>query len=313
MAVESVGVSSESLKPLMKDGKVCPSFRDFEICLPAVWSTEIAHMDKKIGQRRRPKFFRSGHAYADIEALLSNIESKGYCLDLPCGGGVNLKGIKNAGFEPIAVDLYPEEAAGDEVRSIKASFTRPLPFKDESFAAVLCSEGIEHCSTQLQLLREFGRVLKPNGTLILTTPNILNLRARLSYMLTGHYSFKRDPISEVIQKRSEMESGDIYIGHVCLVTYFALRFMLKLAGFSRIAVTTAKYSLSAVCLAPFLWLPARLVEARLLRKTLQKTYPQICAEIISHTMSADMLFGKKLIICADKENTNEAGKDRCPT
>jgi len=251
---------------------------------------------KSVGRCRR--LFRSGHAYADIAALLSEVEPKGRCLDLPAGTGVNIEGIRAAGFEPVAADLFPEESAKKGVECSKVDFTELLPFDDASFAAVLCSEGIEHCPKQLQLIREFARVLEPGGTLMITTPNILNLRARLAFLVNGHASFARDPVSEVTQLRGRSEDGGLYIGHVYLVSYFALRFMLKVAGFDRIQVATAKYSLSAVCLAPLLWLPARVATAVLLRKMKRR---DVAHEIVSHVLSPDVLYGKKLILTARKQ------------
>ncbi len=165
---------------------------------------------------------------------------------------------------------------------------------------MLSSEGIEHCPCQLQLIREFARVLRPGGTLLLTTPNVLNFRARLSYLLNGHYSFARAPVSRATQIWGEPGSDGTYIGHAHVVSYFVLRFMLRLAGFERIRVTSAKYSASSVLLAPLLWLPVRLATGRLLREVARKGHSDAGAEILSHVMSADMLFGKKLILLADK-------------
>ena len=246
------------------------------------------------------RFFRTGHAYADIAALLAEVEPKGLCLDFPSGTGVNLAGIRSAGFSPIVADLFPEDAADEQTPGVTADFIQPLPFADESFAAVLCSEGIEHCSRQLDLIREFARVLKPGGTLIVTTPNILNLRARLSFLFNGHSSFSRTPVTEVTQVRRESDGDGVYIGHAFLINYFQLRFMLKLAGFDGIGVSTAKYSMSAALLAPALWLPVRLGTARLLKRFAAKEDPGVCAEIVSHATSADLLFGKKLIMIARK-------------
>jgi len=252
---------------------------------------------------RRRRLFRSGHAYEDIAALLAEVEPKGLCLDFPSGTGVNVPGIRKAGFEPVVADLFPEEAADEHTPGIMADFTRPLPFADQAFAAVLCSEGIEHCSRQLELVREFARVLKPGGTLIITTPNILNLRARLSYLLNGHSSFARAPVTEFTQVRRELGTGGVYIGHAFLLNYFQLRLMLKLAGFEGIGVSTAKYSTSAVLLAPLLWLPVRLATARLLKRFSGEEHRDHCTEILSHVTSADVLFGKKLIITARKVAT----------
>ena len=55
-----------------------------------------------------------------------------------------------------------------------ASFTQGnglmLPFKNASFDKVLASEIIEHIHDDVSFLRELARVLKPGGTLVVTTP-----------------------------------------------------------------------------------------------------------------------------------------------
>jgi SAM-dependent methyltransferase len=45
-----------------------------------------------------------------------------------------------------------------------------LPFKDESFDAVLCTQTLEHLEWPRECVREFFRVLKPGGRLFLTVP-----------------------------------------------------------------------------------------------------------------------------------------------
>lgn len=255
---------------------------------------------------KRRRLFRSCYAHADIADLLAEIEPKGLCLDLPAGAGVNIEGIQRAGFEPIAADLYPERAAEKGVQVARADFHEPLPFEDGKFAAVLCSEGIEHCAMQFQLIREFARVLNPGGTLMVTTPNILNFRARLAFMLTGHKSFAGTPICEATQVWGKSDDGRLYIGHVFLASYFTLRYMMKMAGFDRIRVATAKYSPSAVLMAPFLWLPVRLATARLMGKARKRGPPEVADEVARHAMSADLLFGKKLIMLGTKAPADEA-------
>lgn len=49
----------------------------------------------------------------------------------------------------------------------------PLNLKGEVFDAVLCFETIEHMCKHIEFLKELNRLLKQNGELILTTPNIL--------------------------------------------------------------------------------------------------------------------------------------------
>jgi SAM-dependent methyltransferase len=45
-----------------------------------------------------------------------------------------------------------------------------IPEPDASFDAILCTEVLEHVPDPVKVLREFSRLLKPKGTLILTAP-----------------------------------------------------------------------------------------------------------------------------------------------
>lgn len=49
----------------------------------------------------------------------------------------------------------------------------PLPFKENQFDTILSFETIEHLPKPSRLVKEFYRILKPNGYLVLTMPNIL--------------------------------------------------------------------------------------------------------------------------------------------
>jgi dolichol-phosphate mannosyltransferase len=49
-----------------------------------------------------------------------------------------------------------------------------LPFADESFSCVLCSQVIEHVPKESPILDELCRVLKPGGRLVLGTPDYAN-------------------------------------------------------------------------------------------------------------------------------------------
>ena len=51
-----------------------------------------------------------------------------------------------------------------------------LPFPDEAFDFVLCSEVLEHVSAPGRLLEEVARILRPGGTLYLTFPSFSSVK-----------------------------------------------------------------------------------------------------------------------------------------
>ena len=63
-----------------------------------------------------------------------------------------------------------------------------LPYDDNFFDAITFTEVIEHLENHRKILEEIGRVLKPGGCLIITTPNILNMKSRIRFLLFGFYN-----------------------------------------------------------------------------------------------------------------------------
>ncbi len=71
---------------------------------------------------------------------------------------------------------------------------QPLPFSDESYDLVISAEGVEHLENPWLAFREFARVLRTPGILIVTTPNYSNIERRVAYLLKGAAS--RPPETE---------------------------------------------------------------------------------------------------------------------
>jgi glycosyltransferase involved in cell wall biosynthesis/SAM-dependent methyltransferase len=62
-----------------------------------------------------------------------------------------------------------------------------FPYADGSFDTVICCELLEHLQKDpMHMMSEIHRVLKPNGTLVLTTPNAVSLRSLRSILLGVH-------------------------------------------------------------------------------------------------------------------------------
>ena len=92
----------------------------------------------------------------------------------------NYFGHKNGGEHHQIVDY--KKLGNEERKSEKFSFQHfnveddKFPYTDGEFDLVIFAEIIEHLlNDPCNVLREIKRVLKPNGTLILTTPNVARL------------------------------------------------------------------------------------------------------------------------------------------
>lgn len=98
-------------------------------------------------------------------------------LDVACGTGELSLHIARKGCETCGIDIS-KDAIKRAKRLAKREKTsldfivadaEELPFKDESFDKIVCSSSLEHFNMDLKALKEMNRVLKPNGTIILTT------------------------------------------------------------------------------------------------------------------------------------------------
>ena len=100
----------------------------------------------------------------------------------------------------------------------------PLAFRSGSFDAVNIVEVGEHIENQPQLIREINRVLKPGGTFLVTTPNVLNLTSRMRFLFTG---FLRGRIRLVHYSKKPGQAPNIYLLH-----FYELFYLLFQYGFT---------------------------------------------------------------------------------
>lgn len=113
-------------------------------------------------------------------------------LDVGCGSGIVTKPLEKKGYsvtgletDPRAISLCERKAL--EVRKVDVS-REPFPFEDSLFDVVTCFELIEHIKDPDNMLTEIHRVLKEDGLLIISTPNINWWWIRLKFLL-GKWGF----------------------------------------------------------------------------------------------------------------------------
>jgi SAM-dependent methyltransferase len=245
---------------------------------------------------------RSPHIHDDVADRFLRHQPAGTILDLPAGRGVNSRGLVAAGYTVLGGDLVPENFVCDGAKCDRLDMTKPLPYEDGSFDGILHSEGIEHIDNQLAVLQELARVLKPGGTLIVTTPNLLHLEGRLSVLLTGHAFRKRSIVvsSAGYWGPRDPDGRGTYFGHVFLINAFQLRFYLTHVGLEVIEVDTTRYSWKSLLLAPLLWPFLAFATWRILRRKRSNIPPDLQRTLRREILSGPVLFGRKLIMVARK-------------
>ena len=175
-------------------------------------------------------------------------------LDIPAGDGRASHEFRKRGAEVKAFDLFPEFMRAPGVNATFGDMGEPLPLADASVDFVICQEGIEHIPDQLGLLAEFNRVLKPGGQLLLTTPSMSHVRARLSHFLFETDFWRRMPPTELDSVWfSEGQSDRIYFGHLFLLGVHHLQTICSISGFETTDRRRTQTGWTSVLLGIFLY------------------------------------------------------------
>lgn len=166
-------------------------------------------------------------------------------IDAPPGAAVLEVGVTpghftellvESGYRVSGVDLDPftRQALwarlGVEVR--QANLERePLPFADASFDWIVFSEVIEHLVySPLPVLREFHRVLRPGGRVLISTPNELYVKSRLRTLLRVLF-WQSLSTRDEFTHQMRLEGAARYTTHARTYTMRELSWLVQAAGF----------------------------------------------------------------------------------
>jgi len=152
-------------------------------------------------------------------------------LEIGPGSGVYLPTLASLFDEVIASDIASAFLA--QARHLAHTHTNIKVTEDDiahsvfcgaSFDLILCSEVIEHIEDSAIALAQIGRIIKPNGVLILSTPqkySLLEITSKVAF-LPGVIELVRRVYGEPI----------LETGHINLLTAKAAQAQLRQAGFA---------------------------------------------------------------------------------
>lgn len=136
--------------------------------------TEIKPITMPGTHQRFLKFFRQKEEPVSMKVL-----------DMGAGHGAFSQKLYEMGYQVYACDLFPQLFQFSPVECAKVDITRPFPYPDNFFDLIIAIEVSEHIIDHENFFSESGRILKSDGKLYITTPNILSLKSRMRFLFSG--------------------------------------------------------------------------------------------------------------------------------
>lgn len=239
----------------------------------------------------------SKNTHKVVAEMLAEEENCQRILDLPCGAGAFTRRMLMQGAEDVIAADCQNILQFSYDKFALADMNRRLDFPDNTFDAVVCIDGIEHVERPFDFIEEARRVLRRGGVLVISTPNLMALRSRWRWLLTGFHQGEKIPLDE---------SNRTPLHHISLVSFTDLRYRLHTRRLRVTSVRTNRYrwiGLVYGVFAPVSYLMTRWVfykegrRAKADAAQLQHRQAQD-KEILRQIFSAPVLFGETLIVKA---------------
>ena len=237
-----------------------------------------------------------------LEGALTNLKENypnisGSHLDIGSGTGNLIRRIRQQyDLTSSACDYTDEFMELDDVNvDIVDLNDGLLPYPDNSFDLVTFTEVAEHLENYHAIVHEIHRVLKPNGVIIITTPNILNMKSRMRFLTNGFWSM----FGPLHVGETAIESTG---GHITPIAYPYLAHALMSSGFGMPTLSFDKVQFPSLFWLVLFYLPIRGIGSLVWKKERNryKTLDQHNAPIINQINSTQMLLGRCIIVSARK-------------
>ncbi|MEI9920745.1 MAG: class I SAM-dependent methyltransferase [Bacteroidota bacterium] len=246
-----------------------------------------------------------------FRAYLKENDVKGKkVIDLSAGSGYIVNEFYKAGAEVELYDLFPEQNTYCPVTCKKIDLQKEFSGIGKA-DIVLLGETIEHLPNQYLFFTEVSKMLKPNGVLILTTPNSSSLRSRFSQFLmeSEHYSTPAPNETDAFTKWSGTNEG--YFSKLFISGILRLRTLAAINGLKIKKVHSSKGSSTSWLLMIF-YPVLYYFSAKNRRKQVKRdpANKSIYEEIFNLNTSTNILTSKHLIVEWESSSTSQSQTHR---
>lgn len=218
-------------------------------------------------------------------------------LDVGAGRGELIRALRDTlPMKSVACDVHVQRFVVDGVPCDTVNLNHePLPYPDEQFDLVTASEVVEHLENYRRLLREVFRAMKRGGVVVITTPNVLNAKSRIRYLLSG-FANLFGPLPVRNDKLYSVR------GHITPIPYFYLAHALLDAGFENVELNIDKVQKTSAGWLAALWPLICVGRLRFMARERNK-FKTITAEntpLVASHFSWPLLVGRTIVVSAVK-------------
>ncbi len=169
-------------------------------------------------------------------------------LDAPAGTGVLSEFLSKRGWNVQCADIDAGNFHAATFSFTRTNLNRGLPYRDNAFEVVVCANGLHRLFNPAGAIREFFRVLRPGGSLLITVNNYASIDCRLRFLFYGSIA------NTINESRFGQTVRDPEANVRTHLFFPQLANLLEAAGFKIKSILPAEVKKRQRYLAPLAWL-----------------------------------------------------------
>lgn len=162
------------------------------------------------------------HSQSEI-LLLPFLKKDFRILEFGCGEGAFSQRLTDLGFivDACDIDIVQVKAKPNNIIHIDINKENLIDNFKYKYDCIIAMEIIEHLENPWKFMRDVSCLLKENGIVLISTPNVANFASRIRFMMRGNLL--------------GFEKENLYYGHITPITPFQLENLFKSTNYKVLA------------------------------------------------------------------------------